>query len=92
MMYNVIRKGKDTRQTGKDIDMGRYNYKELETAALNNPTEENLAALGEWFELYGMDFWNGECWAIDGNHSLYPIYELVDEELEEWELRGYEIR
>lgn len=74
------------------MNINYYSYAEIRAAVDERETPENLAALGEWFERYGMDFWNGECWDIDGHRSLYPIYELVDEEYEEWELRGYEIR
>lgn len=69
-----------------------YDYNELAAAALENPTTENLAALGEWFEQNGMDYWNGECWEIDSNHSLYPVYKCIDEENEEYECIGYEVR
>lgn len=70
--------------------MNRYNYKELETAALENPTAENLAALGEWFEWYGVDFWNGEYFEIDSSNRLYPVYKEVKPD--EWERIGWEIR
>lgn len=53
--------------------MNEYNYKELVETVEKRPTEENLKKLGEWFERYGCNFWNGECYAISEiNSSLYP--------------------
>ena len=72
--------------------MNRYEYKDILAAVDENETPESLAALGEWFQRYGDMYWNGECWDIDGNRGLYPIYKLVDEECEDWEIIGYEIR
>lgn len=69
-----------------------YEYKDLLVAVEENETPEALEALGEWFQRYGNMYWNGECWDIDGNRGLYPIYKLVDEECEDWEIIGYEIR
>lgn len=69
-----------------------YNYSELISAVDANETPETLAALGEWFSQYGDMYWNGECWDIDGNRRLYPIYAPLDEECEQWEITGYEIR
>ena len=69
-----------------------YEYKDLLAAVDENETPESLAALGEWFQLYGNMYWNGSCWDIDGVRGLYPIYKLVDEECEDFELVGYEIR
>lgn len=59
--------------------MHRYSYKELLDAAVNNPTDENLSALGEWFQEYGDQYWNGECYDADGR-DLYPIYGEEDED------------
>ena len=69
-----------------------YEYNALLVAVEENETPEALEALGEWFRRYGDMYWNGECWDIDGNRGLYPIYKLVDEEREDWEIIGYEIR
>ena len=41
-------------------------------------------------EQYGGNYWNGECWEIDSNNSLYPIYREVSEG--EFEVVGYEIK
>lgn len=46
--------------------MNEYRYEELREAAIKNPTDENLAALGEWLQQYGDRYWNGEEWDIDG--------------------------
>lgn len=68
-----------------------YNYKKLaEKALAYNASQEDINALGEWFNDYGCKFWNGECFDIDGNHALYPVYKEVDED--DFELVGYEIR
>lgn len=40
--------------------MNEYRYEELREAAIKNPTDENLAALGEWLQQYGDRYWNGE--------------------------------
>lgn len=74
------------------MNVNYYSYQELEAAALERGTAEDLAALGEWFENYGNDYWNGEAWKIDSSRSLYPIDECTDEENETWERTGYEIR
>lgn len=69
--------------------ISRYDYKELKQKVLENETEENLNALGEWFEMFGNDFWNGEYFDADDFH-LVPIYKEVDED--EFERIGWEIR
>lgn len=59
------------------ISMNEYNYKELEAAAIKfDATQEEISALGEWFERYGRCYWNGECWNVDEKKDLYlyPIY------------------
>jgi len=66
-----------------------YNYKDLRTAAESgNP--DDLNALGEWFERFGMDYWNGECFNADNGVGLYRIYKEVAED--EFEIIGYELR
>lgn len=74
----------------------RYNYEELEKKALSaDATEDDINALGEWFEQYGGRFWNGECYDIDRTHCLYPIYkEILDEngDLDYAEIVGWEVR
>lgn len=71
--------------------VGEYNYNELERAALSpSASTEDLKALAKWFELYGMNFWDGEGWHISGQWRLFPIYEEV--ETDEFEVVGYEIK
>lgn len=50
-----------------------YKYNELRKAAIENPTLENMDALGEWFEKYGQMYWNGEYYDADG-YKIYPDY------------------
>lgn len=55
----------------------RYNYAELEAAATAyNAPKEAIDALGEWFNNYGMDFWNGEFFTVSESRGLflYPVY------------------
>ena len=70
--------------------VGRYNYNELREAAIEDPTPENLENLGDWFQTYGMDFWNGECFDVDG-YRLFPVYSEPDE-YGDCERIGYELR
>ena len=72
--------------------MANYNdYSELKENALKfGAKQSDVDALGEWFSEHGDDFWNGECFEIDKDHRLYPLYEEVDED--EFELKGFEIR
>lgn len=72
--------------------INRYNYFELEKNALENPTQENLKTLADWFFRFGYnDYWNGECFEIDRDHNLYPICEFDNEtemyKIVEWEVR-----
>lgn len=70
--------------------MNRYNYEELRNAAVKNPTADNLNALGEWFQNYGMTFWNGEYFDADG-YRLYPVHTDPDE-YGDVQIVGYEFR
>lgn len=65
-----------------------YNYEELRAKALEG-NQDDINALGEWFNEHGLDYWNGERFDADG-FSLYPVYEEVGED--EYELKGYELR
>lgn len=74
--------------------MGRYDYDELKNKALSaEATQEDVNALGEWFEQNSSD-WNGEYYEIDTYNRLYPIYaENTDESTEDsYDVVGYEIR
>ena len=67
-----------------------YKYEELRAKAIAaDATDEDIANLAEWFELYGMSHWNGECFDADG-YQLYPVQEEVAED--EWKTVGWELR
>ena len=52
-----------------------YDYSDLIKCYTNNKTDINLDSIGKWFELYGQDFWNGECYTCEElNGRLYPIF------------------
>ena len=66
----------------------QYNYEELKNAALApDATQEDINALGEWFERYGDRYWNGEYFSVEGER-LYRIWDW-DEELDQGEVVGY---
>lgn len=76
--------------------MARYDYEDLIKAYEDDRSEANLMALVEWFDRYGRDYWNGQCYEIDSSRSLYPVYnwdahtqEEIDDGLEPdgWEIR-----
>lgn len=73
----------------KEISMNRYSYSELLEAVKANETPDNVNALGEWFEQYGDQFWNGEYYDADGLR-LFPVYVEADED--QFEIVGYEVR
>lgn len=65
-----------------------YDYNELKEKALaSDATQEDINALGEWFERYGRSGWNGECWTVDAYHNLYPIYKEIG--YDDYEVVGY---
>lgn len=66
-----------------------YDYDDLKKAYEANPTQENLNALGEWFEENGQTYWNGEYFDAD-SIRIYPVYKEISED--EFELVGYEAR
>lgn len=69
-------------------DSDCYNYKEICKKALAfNATQEDINALGEWFERYGRSGWNGECWTVDAYHNLYPIHKEIG--YDDYEVVGY---
>ena len=73
------------------MSINRYSYQELSKKALSDSaTQEDVNNLGQWFDLYGMDFWNGKCFSIDSEHDLYPIYAPADND--QYDIIGYEIR
>ena len=72
------------------MNIGRYDYEELRAAAISNPTTENVNNLGEWFDMYGSEFWNGEVYDADG-YDIIPVIEW-DEENDTGRIVGYEMR
>lgn len=71
------------------MESGRYGYEDLRKAA-NSGRQEDIDALGSWFERYGNEFWNGEFYDADGMR-LFPVYKWNDE-TDQGELIGYEAR
>ena len=53
-----------------------YCYEEYLRNAKSNPTKENLSKLANWFNFFGVEYWNGEGFVIDNNHLLKPIYDI----------------
>lgn len=73
------------------MNINYYSYDELSKKALAaNALQEDINNLGEWFERFGSDYWNGEYFEIDKNNRLFPIQQEVEEDI--WETIGYEIR
>lgn len=70
------------------MNIGYYDYTELSAAALRTESEEDLNRLGEWFNLYGASYWNGEKYEIDSTHFLRPIYREINDG---FEVTGYEL-
>lgn len=69
-----------------------YCYEEYLNKAKSNPTKENLLNLANWFNLFGVEYWNGESFIIDNNHSLKPIYDITpDEKYDYLPIVGWEI-
>ena len=78
----------------KDYVMGYYDYVELREKALNG-TQKDVNLLGEWFEMHGSHYWNGEYFDADNGYRLYRnCDEKIDEdgELMSADIIGYEFR
>lgn len=82
----------------KTNDFGYYDFAELiEKATGLDAQQIDIDTLGAWFDQYGRDYWNGECYDASkadeptGTRSLYPIYDW-DEELDQGTIVGYELR
>lgn len=74
-----------------DSMTGYYDYQDLRAAAVRpGATQEDINALGEWFDRHGMMFWNGEYFDADEGLRLRPVWEW-DEENDCGEVVGYEI-
>lgn len=70
--------------------MSEYAYKELVAAATKHgATQEDINALGEWFEQYGMRYWNGSCWEVDGKNDIYLAQIMKEVAEDEFEVIGY---
>jgi hypothetical protein len=70
-----------------------YDYRVLTAKALSSDaTQEDINALGEWFEAYGYQYWNGECYEVDTSHYLYPVLSEEPDEYGGLEVTGYELR
>lgn len=70
--------------------MNEYTYEELVAAAMKiDATQEEINALGEWFESYGMSFWNGSAFEVDGKNNIWlaPLMKEIEED--EYEIVGY---
>lgn len=71
--------------------MGYYDYKELREKAVRfGAQQEDIDALGKWFDKYGIDYWNGDYFDADDNYHLYPIYEELGNDC--YEVNHYEFR
>ena len=71
--------------------MSYYDYDELRSAATApNATQADIDALGEWFQVHGQRYWNGEYFDADGGVRVYPVYQEIAQD--EYELTGYELR
>ena len=71
--------------------MNYCSYEELKVAATApDATQQDIDNLGEWFSRYGESYWNGEYYDAD-EIRVYPVIEW-DEEAEQGETVGYEIR
>lgn len=75
--------------------MSYYDYQELRARAMETRSTEDINALGEWMDNYGMDDWNGEVFDIGDGYSLRPIYEPYsfddNGEPDQWDTVGYEL-
>lgn len=70
-----------------------YDYKNLRDKAVEfDATQEDVDALGEWFELYGERYWSGEYYEVEGDHNLFRKMVLADPETGDYEVVGYEFR
>lgn len=74
--------------------MGRYDFKELRENALNTRSQDDIDALGEWFDHYGKMCWNGEVYDADGFY-IKPVYTPIAFEDSgepcDWDVVGYDL-
>lgn len=58
-----------------------YDYQELKEKATGpNAKQSDINALGEWFDRYGAEYWNGESYTVDSSNNLYPLQEAILDE------------
>ena len=68
--------------------IGRYSYNDLLAKATSeNATQEDINNLGNWFERYGREDWNGEYYDADGKR-LFPVFAPDPEESEAYIFTG----
>ena len=72
-----------------------YRYNDYMNAVKENPTEKNLAKLGEWFEEYGQRFWNGETYDLEDGSRLRPVQipDVIDDDgtVLQWRVVSWEL-
>lgn len=68
-----------------------YDYEELKNKALEKRDKQSIMDLYNWFSRYGNDFYNGECYSIDKELNLYPIWSGVGEPDEDGDYEEYEV-
>lgn len=69
-------------------------YERIERQAFETGDRERINLLGEWYQLYGDRYWNGEHYTIkyEGReHSLTPIQEQINED-GDFEVIGWELK
>lgn len=69
----------------------KYGYEEYYTAICEDPSQENLAVLGEWFLEFGEDSWNGECYKVDNRRTLKPIHAKEPDEYGSYPIVSWEL-
>lgn len=68
----------------------RYEYNEIRAAAIAaDATQADINKLGEWFERYGGEYWNGFYYDADGL-NLYPVCKKND--FGDFEIISYEFK
>lgn len=67
--------------------MNYYDYQALRRSVDIDPSPQNINSLGDWFALYGADYWNGEYYDADGIR-ICPIYH--ESEDGQFDIIGYE--
>lgn len=42
--------------------------------------QKYMFQLARWFEDFGTRYWNGECYQIESDKALYPVYQQISED------------